>query len=111
MGVLAGERPVILIGYGPQLQVSTVIAAACGALTSSSAEVLNAVRVEDSRYWSYLEEDPAIGSEGIALNPGLGHADPDRATTDADGTTATPVGHADAPAHNEAASEAHPADR
>ncbi|MCW2861979.1 MAG: hypothetical protein JWP48_3687 [Actinoallomurus sp.] len=93
---------------GPQLQVSTVIAAACGALAPSSAEVLDAVRVEDGRYWSYLEEDPAIRSEGIALDPGHLDADPVRATTDADGTTATPAGHADAPAHDEAASETQP---
>jgi hypothetical protein len=60
---------VLLIGYGPSQQVTTVIAAACGALAATSITVLDAVRAEPGRYWPYLDPDPNRRVEGIAYTP------------------------------------------
>jgi Domain of unknown function (DUF4192) len=50
---------VIAIGYGPGRTVTPVIDVVTPALQACGAEIRDVLRVEDSRYWSYLCGEPA----------------------------------------------------
>jgi hypothetical protein len=60
---------VVVIGYGPAKRVTPIIAAAVGALNPSPIEIIDALRVEGDRYWSYYDDDPATRSVGVAFDP------------------------------------------
>jgi hypothetical protein len=48
-----------VLGYGDGPAVTPVVLALCPALETRGLPVVDAVRVADGRYWSYLCEDPA----------------------------------------------------
>ncbi|MFC0861686.1 DUF4192 domain-containing protein [Sphaerimonospora cavernae] len=61
---------VLLIGYGPGWHVTPVMDAVRGTLTDSDIEVIDALRVEEGRYWSYLCPDPeCCPPYGMAYDP------------------------------------------
>ncbi|WP_055483622.1 DUF4192 domain-containing protein [Sphaerimonospora mesophila] len=95
---------VLLIGYGPGWHVTPAMDAVCGKLSDAGIEVIDALRVEDGRYWSYSCRDPeccpphgttydATGNPAAAAAVFAGHvARPDRAALVA---TLAPVGGPD----------------
>ncbi|GII52833.1 hypothetical protein Pth03_12220 [Planotetraspora thailandica] len=49
-----GTERVMLIGYGPGWHVTPVMDAVRGALSDAEIDTIDALRVEDGRYWSYM---------------------------------------------------------
>ncbi|MEV7012695.1 DUF4192 domain-containing protein [Streptosporangium sp. NPDC051022] len=49
---------VLLIGYGPGRRVTPIMDAVCRVLHGRHIEIIEALRVEEGRYWSYLCPDP-----------------------------------------------------
>jgi hypothetical protein len=54
-----GATSAVVLGYGPGVAVTPVVAALRAALDARRIAVLDMVRVADGRYWSYLCTEPA----------------------------------------------------
>jgi hypothetical protein len=61
VALLVRERAdaVLLVGYGAAARVTAAVDAVRDALVGTRLEVLDALRVEDGRYWSYICGDPS----------------------------------------------------
>src|SRR5690349_21751200 len=60
----------VLLGYGPGPTVTPVVDALRAALASRGVEVLDALRVDRGRYWSYLCTEPrCCPAEGRRFDP------------------------------------------
>ncbi|TCB92741.1 DUF4192 domain-containing protein [Micromonospora zingiberis] len=65
-----GADSATVIGYGPAAQVTPALDAVRGALTVAGLAVLDALRVTDGRWWSYLCTEPeCCPPEGTAYDP------------------------------------------
>ncbi|MGP3916330.1 DUF4192 domain-containing protein [Nonomuraea sp. 10N515B] len=53
---------VLFIGYGPGWQVTPIMDAVFTTATASGIEIIDAIRCEDGRYWSYVCMDPSCCS-------------------------------------------------
>ncbi|MGC5018888.1 DUF4192 domain-containing protein [Micromonospora sp. DT47] len=72
-GVLGRQdaESVTVIGYGPAERVTPTVDAVGGALTDAGLTVLDALRVTDGRYWSYLcTEADCCPPDGTPYDPG-----------------------------------------
>ncbi|ETK34590.1 DUF4192 domain-containing protein [Microbispora sp. ATCC PTA-5024] len=66
-----GTERAMLIGYGPGWHVTPVIDAVRGALSDAGIDTIDALRVEDGRYWSYTCPDPDCCSpNGVPYDAG-----------------------------------------
>ncbi|MGY0007879.1 DUF4192 domain-containing protein [Micromonospora sp. I033] len=66
----AAATRVIVIGYGPATAVTPVMDAMTPRLTAAGLDVLDALRVTDGRYFSYLCQDPACcPTDGTPFDP------------------------------------------
>lgn len=64
-----GIRRVLLLGYGSGSRVTPIMDAAMPALREVGVSVLDALRIEDGRYWSYLCANPTCcPSEGVPFD-------------------------------------------
>jgi hypothetical protein len=65
-----GAIAVMVVGYGPAGRVTPAVDALLAALRRADLDVLEALRVTDGRYWSYLcERADCCPPEGIACDP------------------------------------------
>ncbi|SCL15651.1 DUF4192 domain-containing protein [Micromonospora inyonensis] len=65
-----GADSVTVVGYGPALRVTVTLDAVRRELDEAGLAVLDALRVEDDRYWSYLCVDPGCcPPEGTRYDP------------------------------------------
>ncbi|MEU6429717.1 DUF4192 domain-containing protein [Microbispora sp. NPDC046973] len=70
-----GAERVALIGYGPGWHVTPVMDAVRGCLSDSGIDTIDALRVEDGRYWSYMCPDPDCCSpNGVRYDAGTNPA-------------------------------------
>ena len=61
---------VVAVGYGPGRLVTPLADALCAAAPAAGLWLRDVLRVEDSRYWSYLCADPACcPAEGVIFDP------------------------------------------
>ncbi|MFI6321590.1 DUF4192 domain-containing protein [Nonomuraea sp. NPDC050556] len=70
-GMLArnGCERALLVGYGPGSRVTPVIDAATDMLATAGIDLMDALRAEDNRYWSYGCSDPGCCSpDGVPYN-------------------------------------------
>ncbi|MFI2651800.1 DUF4192 domain-containing protein [Micromonospora fulviviridis] len=66
----AAATRVIVIGYGPATAVTPVMDAMTPRLTAAGLDILDALRVTDGRYFSYLCQDPACcPTDGTPFDP------------------------------------------
>ncbi|GLX06715.1 DUF4192 domain-containing protein [Microbispora sp. NBRC 16548] len=64
-----GTERAMLIGYGPGWHVTPVMDALRGALEAEGIQLMDALRVEDGRYWSYTCPDPHCCSpDGVSYD-------------------------------------------
>jgi Domain of unknown function (DUF4192) len=65
-----GATAATVLGYGPRALVDPVVSALREAFAGHGVRMLEALRVADGRYWSYLCEDPACcPAEGTPYDP------------------------------------------
>ncbi|MFG1949600.1 DUF4192 domain-containing protein [Micromonospora sp. NPDC048830] len=72
-GVIArqGAESATVLGYGEAARVTPAVDAVRGSLTAAGLAVLDALRVTDGRYWSYLCAEPACcPAEGTPYDAG-----------------------------------------
>ncbi len=72
LGVACSRRltGVVAVGYGPDALVAPLAAALREAAARAGIEVLDVLRAEDGRYWSYLCGNPACcPAEGVPVDP------------------------------------------
>ena len=86
VGVIKSQRltELVAVGYGPPMLVDLVAGALDAVAGSAGIEVMDILRVEDGRYWSYLCANqgccPAAGTpfdpgaHAVAALAGVGHA-------------------------------------
>ena len=62
VGVIGSQRlaALVAVGYGPRSLVDPVAGALGAAARMAGIDVLDVLRVEDGRYWSYLCADEAL---------------------------------------------------
>jgi len=70
VGVLRSQRltAAVAIGYGPEPQVNPVADALRNAARSAELEVREFLRVQDSRYWSYLCDQACCPADGVPFD-------------------------------------------
>jgi hypothetical protein len=70
VGILRSQRltAAVAIGYGPESQVNPVADALRNAATNADLEVREFLRVQDSRYWSYLCSEACCPADGVPFD-------------------------------------------
>ncbi|WP_182884184.1 DUF4192 domain-containing protein [Microbispora sp. H10885] len=70
-----GTERAMLIGYGPGWHVTPVIDAVRGTLAEAGIDTIDALRVDDGRYWSYTCPDPTCcPPDGVPYDTGTNPA-------------------------------------
>ena len=73
VGVIGSQRlaALVAVGYGPRSLVDPVAAALGAAARMAGIDVLDVLRVEDGRYWSYLcADEDCCPAAGTPFDPG-----------------------------------------